>query len=81
MDRATTYGRLSYDMDAKFAAHRRASARVESRDLKVGSVLIAGHAGDCRRGARICPGISPAARLAVLRLAGREVREEAGCAS
>jgi hypothetical protein len=33
------------------------------------------------RGARICPGISPAARLAAPRRAGREARERAGCGS
>ena len=36
---------LRYDIHAKFAAYRCASARVDSRDSEVDSVLIAGHAG------------------------------------
>ena len=64
---AMPHGRLRYDIHAKFGAHRRASARVGSRGPVVDSVLIAGHAGTAA-GARLGPGISPAARLAVLRL-------------
>ena len=45
MTGAATYGRLRYDIDATLAAHRCASARVDSRDPVVDSVLIAGHAG------------------------------------
>jgi hypothetical protein len=76
---AATYGCLRYGTYAMVAAHRCASVRVDSRDPVVASVLIAGHAGTA--GARIRPGISPAARPAVLRLAGREARDQAGCVS
>jgi hypothetical protein len=37
------------------ATYRRASARVDSRDPVVDSVLIAGHAGTAAATARICP--------------------------
>jgi hypothetical protein len=67
-------------MNAMFAAHRCASARVDSRGSMVDSVLIAGHAGTAAA-VQIGLGISAAARLAVLRLAGREAREQAGCGS
>ena len=45
MTGAATYGRLRYDIHAMLAAHRRASARVDSRDPVVDSVLTVGHAG------------------------------------
>ena len=45
MTGSATYGRLRYDIHATLAAHRCASARVDSRDPVVDSVLIAGHAG------------------------------------
>jgi hypothetical protein len=61
MSNATTFACLSYDIHAMFGAHRCASARVDSRDPIVDSVLIAGHAGTAApvRGAAL--GISPAA--------------------
>src|SRR5260370_6428044 len=55
---ATTYGYLRYDIHARFAAHRCASARVDGRDPMADSVLIARPRRDGRRGARICPGES-----------------------
>src|SRR5690348_7038319 len=45
MQGATTHGRLGYDIHAMFAAHRRASATVDSPGPRADSVLIAGHAG------------------------------------
>src|SRR5690242_15350509 len=45
MQGATTHGRLRYDIHAMFAAHRRASATVDSPGLRADSVLIVGHAG------------------------------------
>jgi hypothetical protein len=54
---AEPHGRLRYDIDARFGARRRASARVGSRDPVVDSVLIAGHAGTAAA-VQIGPGIS-----------------------
>lgn len=42
---AMPHGRLRYDIHARFAAYRYASARVGSRGPVVNSMLIAGHAG------------------------------------
>jgi hypothetical protein len=46
MTGATTYGRLRYEIHTIFAAHRCASARVDSRAPVVDSVLIAGKRPD-----------------------------------
>src|SRR5580693_7298118 len=59
---ATTYGYSRYRIHGMFAAHRCASARVDSRDPMVDSVLIAGQAGTAARGARVCPGSGSALR-------------------
>ena len=64
---ATAYGSLCYDIHAMFAAHRCASAGVDSRDLMAASVLIAGHAGTAAAVCGSALGISPAARPAVPR--------------
>src|ERR1700730_7981578 len=45
MQGATTHGRLGYAIHAMFAAHRRASATVDSPGPRADSVLIVGHAG------------------------------------
>jgi hypothetical protein len=47
---AMPHGRLRYDIHARFAAYRRASARVGSRGPGVDSVLIAGHAATADAG-------------------------------
>src|SRR5690349_2699311 len=41
---AMPHGRLRHEINAMFGAHRCASARVDSRDPVVASVLTAGHA-------------------------------------
>src|SRR5580693_813510 len=49
---AAPYGRLNYDTHAMFAGHLRASARVDSRDPMVDSVLIVGHTAPVSGSAR-----------------------------
>src|SRR5580693_6441932 len=46
------YGRLNYHTHAMFAAHLRASVRVDSRDPMVDSVLIVGHTAPVSGSAR-----------------------------
>jgi hypothetical protein len=74
------HGRLRYDIDARFGADRCASASADSRGPVAANVLIAGHAGTAAA-VQIGPGLSPPARPAVLRRAGREAPERAGCGS
>jgi hypothetical protein len=83
MSSATTYGCLGYNIHAMFAARRCASARIDSRDPMVDSVLIAGHAGTAaamrgsawEEGAGEARGRRSAARLPV---AGTGARPIAG---
>src|SRR5580700_3664893 len=49
---AAPYGCLNYDTYAMFAAHLRASVRVDSRDPMVDSVLIVGHTAPVSGSAR-----------------------------
>src|ERR1700722_5833287 len=77
---AMPHGRLRYDIHARFGAGRCASASADSRGPVAANALIAGHAGTAAA-VQIGPGLSPAARPAVLRRAGREAREQAGCGS
>jgi hypothetical protein len=56
----TAYGRLNYDIHAMFASRRCASARVDSRDPVVDSVLIVGQAGTAAAVRESALGISPA---------------------
>jgi hypothetical protein len=83
MSSATTYGCPGHNIHAMFAARRCASARIDSRDPVVDSVLIAGHAGTAaamrgsawEEGAGEARGRRSAARLPV---AGTGARPIAG---